>query len=212
MPSYEPSQVIENVEALRQLYGDPSPRALTKELDHLNAHYQLYVQAAPFVVVASAGTNGVDVSPRGDAPGFVRVADERTLMLPDRRGNNRADTLLNIVANPQLSLLFMIPGVGETLRVSGRAQIVIDTDLCQSFAVNEKPPRSVLVVHVERAYFQCQKAFARSGLWQDNTTPERGTAKGQVPTAGQMIEAIDATFDGAAYDKNYPQHIQKTIY
>ena len=212
MTTYEADEVIDSVAALRKLYGDPVPRALTKELDYLNEPYQRFVEAAPFVVVASVGPNGVDVSPRGDAPGFVRIADDRTLVLPDRRGNNRADTLMNIVANPQISLLFMIPGVGETLRVSGRAEIVINQELCRSFTVQEKPARSVLVMHVERVYFQCQKALARSALWQGAVEPERGTAEGQVPTAGQMIQTIDATFDGAQYDENYPQHIQNTIY
>ena len=205
---YTPDAVITDVARLRELYGEPSQRALVKELDHLSEHYRQLIEAAPFLVLASVGPEGVDVSPRGDAPGFVRVVDAQTLMLPDRRGNNRTDSLTNIVRDPGVSLLFLIPGVGETLRVIGRAQVVVEAALCASFAVQGKAPRSVLVIHIEHVYFQCQKALARSRLWQADSQVERST----LPTTGQILGALDEEFDGDDYDRDYAQHMQRTIY
>jgi len=205
---YTPDAVITDVARLRELYGEPSERSLVKELDHLSEHYRQFVEAAPFLGLASVGPEGVDVSPRGDAPGFVRVVDAHTLMLPDRRGNNRTDSLTNIVRDPRVSLLFLIPGVGETLRVIGRAQVVVEPALCASFAMQDKVPRSVLVIHIEHVYFQCQKALARSRLWQADSQVERST----FPTAGQILGALDKEFDGDDYDRDYAQHMQRTIY
>lgn len=206
--SYADDQVITNLEQLNALYGEPSKRALVKELDHLSPHYQAYVANTPFVVVASVAPEGVDISPRGDAPGFVRVVDAHTLMLPDRRGNNRVDTLSNIVRDPRVSLLFLIPGIGESLRVIGRAEIVVDQALCDSFTVQGKAPRSVMVVHVQRAYFQCQKALARSRLWD----PDAQLTRGDVPSAGEMLAALDTEFDGESYDRDYPRYMRETMY
>jgi PPOX class probable FMN-dependent enzyme len=206
MTRYE--AVVKDVSQLREIYGEPSPRSLDKVLDHLSDHYCQFVQAAPFVVLASVGPEGLDTSPRGDDPGFVRVLDANTLVLPDRRGNNRADTLMNIVRDPRVSMLFLIPGVGETLRVIGKAEIVVDKALCDSFAVQGKAPRSVLVVHVEQVYFQCQKALARSKLWRADSQVDRAT----LPSAGQILAGLDEDFDGEAYDRGYPRHMQKTIY
>lgn len=203
------NDTINTVEELEALYGAPVPRSLTKELDHLSAHYRAFVEAAPFVVVASSGPEGLDCTPRGDPAGFVRVCDEHTVMLPDRRGNNRLDTLHNIVRDPRISLLFLIPGVGETLRINGRAKIVTDPDLCASFAMQGKNPVSVLVISIDRVYFQCQKALARSNLWSADAQVPRET----LPTAGQMAEAMsDEPLDGEAYDRGYPEHMKKTIY
>jgi PPOX class probable FMN-dependent enzyme len=201
-------EVIDSVEQLRELYGQPMERALTKELDHVNPLYQQFIEKSPFAVIASVGPEGVDTSPRGDAPGFVRVVDPKTLMLPDRRGNNRADTLTNIVRNPHVSLLFMIPGVGETLRVIGTARLVVRQALCETFAVGEKLPRCIIVVDVHSAYYQCQKALARSRLWDPACHP----AKGQVPSAGEMLSAIDQAFDGPGFDAGYADYMNKTIY
>ena len=163
--SFDATQVIDDLDALRALYGEPSRRSLVKEADYLHPVYRAFVEAAPFVVLASVGASGIDTSPRGDAPGFVHVANERRLMLPDRRGNNRVDTLTNIARDPRVALLFLIPGIGETLRVTGTARIVVDPALCERFTVNGKDPRSVLVIDVEKVFFQCQKALARSRLW-----------------------------------------------
>ena len=208
MIDYDPSSQITTPAALRALYGEASPRALIKELDHVSPHYQQFIEASPFVVVGSVGPEGLDTSPRGDAPGFVQVADSKTLLLPDRRGNNRADTLMNIVRDPRVSLLFLIPGIGETLRVIGQAKIVVDAQLCQQFEVQGKLPRSVMVLAVDKVYFQCQKALTRSQLWQAEAKVDRAT----LPTTGQMISALDDSFDGESYDRNYSEYQKETIY
>jgi hypothetical protein len=200
---------ITTIEQLEALYGAPSQRALLKELDHISLHYRAFIEHSPFVVLATSGPEGLDCSPRGDPAGFVRVVDERTVMIPDRRGNNRTDSLRNIVRDPRVSLLFLIPGVGETLRINGDAAIVTDEALCQSFQMHGKPPRSVLVVAVQRVYFQCQKALARSRLWHADAQVERS----RLPTAGQILQVLSAQdFDAAQYDQGYPAHMRETIY
>src|SRR3712207_5175110 len=152
---------ITTLAELEAVYGTPVEAALVKEKDRIIPEYRALIAASPFVALATRGPEGLDCSPRGDAPGFVRIADERTLLIPDRRGNNRADSLRNIVRDPQVALLFLIPGVGETLRVNGRAAISTEPALLQSFAVDGKAPRSVIVVTIEAVYFQCQKAIVR---------------------------------------------------
>lgn len=201
---------LDSIEALEALYGPPVPRSLTKELDHIAPVYARLIEASPFVVVASVAEEGLDCSPRGDPAGFVRVADEKTVMIPDRRGNNRIDTLRNLVGDPRISLLFMIPGVGETLRINGRAELRTDPDLCESFALQGKTPKCVIVVTVGRIYFQCQKALARSALWDPDARVERSS----LPTAGGILEALstEEPFDGQSYDAGYPEHMKKTIY
>lgn len=208
MIEFDPHAQINSPDQLREVYGEPMPRALIKELDHISEHYKQFIAASPFVVIGSVGPEGLDTSPRGDAPGFVQVADSTTLLLPDRRGNNRTDTLLNIVGDPRVSLLFLIPGVGETLRVIGKAQIVVDAQLSARFEVQGKVPRSVLIISVDRVYFQCQKALVRSRLWQADAQIPRST----LPSTGEMIGALDAEFDGADYDRNYSQHMRDSLY
>src|SRR5215475_10808734 len=154
--------LVTSTEALESIYGAPSGAAVVKELDHVNPHYRAFIEAAPFCAMATSGPDGLDCTPRGDPPGFVRVRDEKTLLIPDRRGNNRIDSLRNLVTDPRVALLFLIPGCGETLRVNGRAAISTDPKLTQSFIVECKTPRSVIVVTVERAYYQCPKAIVRS--------------------------------------------------
>ncbi|MGE8358525.1 pyridoxamine 5'-phosphate oxidase family protein [Pseudomonas sp.] len=200
---------INTLEQLDALYGQPHERSLRKELDHLSAPYQELVRAAPFVVLATAGPDGLDCSPRGDAPGFVQVLDERTLLLPDRPGNNRIDSLRNIVADPRVALLFMIPGVGESLRVNGRASISLDPALLEACAVQGKLPRSVLRVTVERCYFQCSKAIVRSRLWD----PEQQVDRSQLPSAADMIKAVsDADFDAVSYERDLQLRIKNGLY
>jgi PPOX class probable FMN-dependent enzyme len=200
---------VSSVAQLEALYGEPSPRALAKEVNRVIAPYRAFIAQSPFVLVASGGPEGLDCSPRGDAPGFVRVVDERTLQLPDRRGNNRIDTLRNLVVDPRIALLFLVPGVGETLRVFGTARIDADPDLCASFAVNGKVPRTVIEVSVGSVYFQCQKALVRSKLWH----PESQVPRSRVPSAGEMLKAVcDETFDASAYDRDYPGYMKNTIY
>src|SRR5215207_4722256 len=149
---------VTSVEQLETLYGLPSGAAVVKEIDHINPEYRAFIEAAPFFALSTCGPEGVDCSPRGDDPGFVRVADEKTLLIPDRRGNNRIDSLRNIVRDPRVSLLFLIPGIGETIRVIGTAAIWTDPALLESFVFAGKTPRSVIAVSVETAYFQCAKA------------------------------------------------------
>lgn len=203
---------ITSIEALNEIYGKPAETSLWKEIDHINEHYQLFIEASPFLVLATYGQKGVDCSPRGDPAGFIRVLDRKTLLIPDRRGNNRLDSLRNIVGNPEVGLIFLVPNAGETIRVSGVAEILIDKKLCQSFAMKGKPANSVLKVTVEKAYFQCQKALARSKLWQSSSYPERA----ELPTAGEMVEQFSkdkaTEFDGEAYDRDYPERMKRTIY
>lgn len=200
---------IEDEAALHALYGAPMPSSIAKEIDHVDAHYAALVAASPFCAIASAGPGGLDVSPRGDGPGFVAVADSKTLLLPDRRGNNRADTLKNIVADPRVALLFLIPGVGETLRVNGTARISIDPDLCRRFAMDGKPARSVLVVAVERVFFQCARAIVRADLWN----PAKHVARTALPSTGTILEALArGAIDAKTYDAELPKRLSSELY
>jgi uncharacterized protein len=201
---------ITSVEDLDALYGPVGEASVVKETGRIIPEYRALIEAAPFAVLATRGPGGLDCSPRGDAPGFVRVADETTLLLPDRRGNNRVDSLKNILlSDPQVALLFLIPGIGETLRVNGRAAISADPALCESFTVQGKAPRSVLVITVDRVYFQCQKALVRSKLWDPASRIERSA----LPSTGTMIAALSqGTVDGEAFDRAYPERLRQTIY
>ena len=204
------SHTIATTEELERVYSDaPYGPAVFKETDRITAQYRKLIEAAPFVVVATSGPEGLDCSPRGDPPGFVRVADEHTIVIPDRRGNNRIDTLRNLVRDPRIALLFLIPGVGETMRINGRAQISTDPKLTESFVINGKTPRSVLVVTVERAYFQCTKAIIRSKLWDPASIVDRKT----LPTPGAILaELTDGKMGGPEHDRLAPQRIKETIY
>jgi PPOX class probable FMN-dependent enzyme len=195
--------------ALRELYGEISEGAIAKEIDYVHPHYRAMIEASPFMVMATCGPEGLDVSPRGDPPGFVVVEDERTLLIPDRRGNNRADSLNNLIADPRIALLFLIPGVGETLRVNGRAEISIDPTLLARFPAQGKLPRSVIVVHVERVYFQCPKALVRSDLWN----PAKHIERRSLPSSGTILADITrGRLGGAEYDAAYPARLKATIY
>lgn len=202
------SQKITNVEQLEALYGEPVKIALQKEIDFINDHYRRFIEASPFCILATNGAKGIDCSPRGDPAGFVRIIDEKHILLPDRRGNNRLDSLKNIVQNPQVGLIFLVPNAGEAIRIAGRAEIIVDEELNASFAMNGKPASSVLSISVDKIYFQCQKAIARSSLWKPETYP----ARSELPTAGQMAKEFDKTFDAEAYDKAYPERLKRTIY
>lgn len=200
---------LDSIEALEAHYGAPLQRSLDKELGHISDLYRQFIERSPFVVLATSGPEGLDCSPRGDPPGFVRVVDKRRVLLPDRRGNNRIDSLRNIVRDPRISLLFMIPGIGETLRINGHAELLADHDLCRSFAMGDKVPRCVISVTVDRIYYQCQKALHRSRLWD----PAAFAARDEVPTAGAMLKAtVSGDFDAESYDNDYPEHMARTIY
>ncbi len=201
--------IIDSIDALEQIYGESPEAALKKEIGHISEQYRAFIEAAPFVVVATVGPEGLDCSPRGDPAGFVRVIDEHTVMIPDRRGNNRVDSLRNIVRDPRISLLFLIPGVGETIRINGTAQISADPDLCASFAMQGKNPSSVIVVTVGSIYYQCPKALVRSKLWDPATLIPRN----QLPTSGDILQAItEGEIDAATYDRAYPQRLKDTMY
>ena len=194
---------------LAERYGAPSENAVVKELDRLIPEYRAFIEASPFLTLASAGPDGLDCTPRGDAAGFVRIVDDRTLMIPDRRGNNRVDSLSNILHDPRVGLLFLIPGCGETIRVNGRAAISVDPDLLAGFAVDGQAPRSVLVVAIERVYFQCAKAIIRSELWN----PERHVARAELPSPGRIMKACSAgRMDAAAIDQAYPKRLAETLW
>ncbi|MBN0980491.1 pyridoxamine 5'-phosphate oxidase family protein [Pseudomonas hygromyciniae] len=201
--------MLTTLEQLETLYGLPHERALRKEIAFLNEDYQAMVRASPLVIVSSCGPDGIDGSPRGDVPGFVRIIDERTLAIPDRPGNNRLDTLRNLLVDPRIALLFIIPGIGETLRVNGRAQICIEPGLLESFAVNGKPARSVIVVQVDAAYFHCSKAFVRSDCWNPDKHVERST----LPSAGAIHKRLnDGQFDAETYDREMPERVKNSLY
>jgi PPOX class probable FMN-dependent enzyme len=203
---------IATIAELESLYGFPVGAAVLKEIDYVSEHYRAFIEASPFMILATSGEEGLDCSPRGDPKGFVRVHDEKTLMIPDRRGNNRIDSLRNIVRDPRVALLFLIPGIGETMRVNGRAKIVADPALLETFAMEGKTPKSVIVVTVESIYPQCQKALVRSKLWARETQIPRAA----LPTVGEMMQTLAPTknekFDGAAYDAAYPERLKQTIY
>jgi PPOX class probable FMN-dependent enzyme len=204
---------ITTIEELEAIYGprpskqtDPS---IVKEVDFITAHYRTLIEASPFAVLATAGPEGLDCSPRGDRPGFVRIVDDKTLMLPDRRGNNRVDSLRNIVRDPRVALLFMIPGSGTTLRLNGRGHLITDAEVLASFAMEGKLPRTVIVIKVEAVYFQCARAIVRSELWN----PERRVDPDTLPSPGQILaELSDNRAGGEAYDREWPARAKKSLW
>jgi len=200
---------IRDEAALDALYGAPPPGAIAKEIDYLHPHYQAMIAASPFMAMATSGPGGLDCSPRGDPAGFVHVLDIRTLLIPDRRGNNRADSLRNLIHDPRIALLFLIPGVGETLRVNGCGVISTDPDLRARFEFGGTLPRSVIVVTVERVYFQCPKALVRSELWN----PEKRVERRSLPSTGTILADITAgRVGGEQYDREYPDRLRRTLY
>lgn len=201
--------VIATIEALEAIYGAPNESSTVKEADWITPQYRALIEASPFVALATAGPEGLDCSPRGDDGPVVRIENERTVLMPDRRGNNRCDSLRNIVRDPRVALLFLIPGSGNTLRINGRAEISVAPDLLASFAVKGQAPRSVVVITVETVYFQCARAIVRSELWN----PERHVDPAILPTAGQILEErSEARVDGAAYDAEWPGRAAKSLW
>ena len=171
--------------------------------------YRALIEASPFAILATVGPGGLDASPRGDPPGFVAVENEKTLLLPERRGNNRIDSLRNIVVDPRVALLFLIPGVGETLRVNGRASISTEPALLQRFVMAGQLPKCVLVIEVDAAYFQCARALQRSKLWHPGAP---GTLR-SVPSPGSMLAALsDSAIDGEQYDRDLSERQRSTLY
>ena len=205
-------EVIGSEADLRARYRAPSELAIKKQLDHLDHNCRRFIALSPFLCLATAGEKGTDTSPRGDAPGFVEVVDDRTLLIPDRPGNNRLDSLANIVRNPRVGLLFLIPGVTEMLRVNGRAMIVTRPRILERFAVNGRAPASVILVETEEVFLHCSKALIRSRLWQEDAKVDRKV----LPSLGRMIaEAADhspAAATVADYDARIEKSIEEALY
>lgn len=203
------ARYIESVGQLEALVGTPGEASIRKESSVLVPAYKAMIAASPFVVLATNGPSGLDASPRGDRAGFVECADDRTILLPERPGNRRVDSLRNLLADPRLALLFLIPGIGETLRVTGRAQISLDPALLDRFEVEGKRPVCVLEISVDAVYFQCARAVLRANLW----SPPDADIRERVPTPGAILAALsDGAIDGCRYDLELPARQRKTLY
>jgi PPOX class probable FMN-dependent enzyme len=201
--------VIETIEQLEAIYGLPHATATVKVADRVTPLYRVLIEKSPFVSLATSGPEGLDCSPRGDLPGFVRIHDEKTLMMPDRRGNNRCDSLRNIVRDPRIALLFLIPGSGSTLRVNGRGYVSAEPELLASFKMDGKVPRTVIVMNVDEMYFQCGRAIVRSDLWN----PEKRVDPATLPTPGQILaEMSEHTVGGEKYDREWPERARQSMW
>jgi PPOX class probable FMN-dependent enzyme len=202
--------IIASVEQLETIYGRPNETSTVKIARHVTPSYRALIDSSPFVALATSGPEGLDCSPRGDLAGFVvRVHDEKTLMMPDRRGNNRIDSLRNIVRDPRVALLFLIPGSGSTLRVNGRAHVSVDAALLASFAMDGKAPRSVIVLSVDEIYFQCARAIVRSDLWN----PDKRVDPKSLPTPGEILaEMSENRVGGEDYDKAWPERARRSLW
>jgi PPOX class probable FMN-dependent enzyme len=201
--------IIATIEQLEAIYGQPNEASTVKVADRVTAQYRRLIDKSPFAALATCGPEGLDCSPRGDLTGLVRIHDDKTLMMPDRRGNNRVDSLRNIVRDPRVALLFLIPGSGSTLRVNGRAQVSADPDLLASFAVDGKTPRTVIVMTVEEIYFQCARAIVRSDLWN----PDRRVDPTELPTPGQILaDMSENRVGGATYDREWPERARNSLW
>ena len=201
--------VVTTVEQLEAIYGVTNDASTVKVAHHVTPLYRVFIEKSPFAALATIGPEGIDCSPRGDLSGFVRIHDTKTLMLPDRRGNNRIDSLRNIVRDPRVALMFLIPGCGNAIRVNGRAHISVDAKLLASFKVDGKAPRSVMVMTVEEIYFQCARAIVRSELWN----PDRRIDPRTLPTPGQILAEMSAnTVGGEEYDRIWPERAAATMW
>lgn len=201
--------IVKHEDALKQLYGVPSDASIEKEVDYIHPHYRRFIEASPFFVLATSGTFGLDASPRGDKPGFVQVENEKTLLIPDRRGNNRIDSLRNILQNPEVALFFLIPGIGESLRVNGKAQISADPELHARFEMENKIPATVIIIHVEKVFFQCARAIQRSGLWDASSQ----IARDRLPSTGTILEDLSSQrITASLYDQDLYARQKSTLY
>lgn len=203
------TNTITTLADLEALYGEVGEASIAKETNRIVPVYRALIEASPFATLATRGPDGLDCSPRGDGPGFIHVVDDKTLILPDRRGNNRIDSLKNVLHDPHVALLFLIPGIGETLRVNGRAVISTDPKLLAPFAIDEKAPRSVLVIDVDTVFFQCSRAVVRADLWNS----DKHVSRKSLPSAGQILAALsDDRLGGEPYDKALPERVKTTLY
>jgi len=201
--------IIATIRDLEAIYGQPNEASTVKVATRITPPYRVLIDKSPFAALATCGPEGLDCSPRGDLPGFVRVHDDKTLMMPDRRGNNRIDSLRNIVRDPRVALLFLIPGSRSTLRVNGRAQVSVDSDLLTSFAIDGKAPRTVIVMTVVEIYFQCARAIVRSDLWN----PDKRIDPKSLPTPGQILaDMSENRVGGDDYDRAWPERARQSLW
>ncbi|MCX8999831.1 pyridoxamine 5'-phosphate oxidase family protein [Rhizobiaceae bacterium BDR2-2] len=200
--------IIRTIDELHALYGVPGEAALVKVRPALTAEYRRMIEASPFLALATVGPEGLDCSPRGDDDSVVRIADDRTLLLPDWRGNNRVDSLANIVRDPRVALMFLIPGSNSVLRVNGTAVVSVDQALLESFEVDGRHPRSVVVTTIGEVYFQCARAVMRAALWN----PERAVPADSLPSAGEMLKGAKADFDAETYDREWPERARNSMW
>ena len=200
---------IESVEELEAIYGFPAETSTVKVATALTPQYRELIEASPFAALATCGPESLDCSPRGDAQRVVYIDDDKTLHLPDRRGNNRIDSLRNLVRDPRVALLFLLPGCGTTIRVNGNAEVTADADLLGRYAVKSKAPRTVIVITIDEVYFQCARAVVRSELWN----PDRFLDPAELPTPGQILDCqSDHQIDGREYDRQWPDRAQKSLW
>ncbi|MFL0691216.1 MAG: pyridoxamine 5'-phosphate oxidase family protein [Agrobacterium tumefaciens] len=200
--------VITTIEDLKAIYGEAGEASTAKVTAFLTPAYRSMIERSPFVALATVGPEGLDCSPRGDRGAVVRIEDDRTLALPDWRGNNRVDSLLNIVRDPRVALMFLIPGSNSVMRINGRAVVSVAPELLESFEMDGRHPRSVVVVTIEEAYFQCARAVMRAELWN----VERQVASNDLPTPGDMLKAAKQDFDRETYDREWPERAAKTMW
>jgi PPOX class probable FMN-dependent enzyme len=201
---------IENQTELEAIYSAaPALASTAKVADHITPAYRKLIEHSPFVALATNGPDGLDCSPRGDVDAVVRVIDEKHIAMPDRRGNNRIDSLRNIVADPRVALLFLLPGSGTTLRINGLARLTSDEDLCKSFETEDKLPRCVIIIQVEAIYFQCARAVIRAGLWDSS----RHIAPDKIPSPGEILDGMtDGNIDGKTYDAEWPSRAKASMW
>jgi PPOX class probable FMN-dependent enzyme len=201
--------IIATAEQLEAIYGVPGAASTVKVADRVTPLYRVLIEKSPFAALATSGPEGLDCSPRGDLPGFVRIHDETTLMMPDRRGNNRIDSLRNIVRDPRIALLFLIPGSGSTLRINGNAHVSDDPELLASFRIEGKAPRTVIVMTVSEIYFQCARAIVRSDLWN----PDKRLDPKSLPTPGEILASMsENTVGGESYDREWPERARNSMW
>jgi len=201
--------IVTTIDELEAIYGFPGETTTAKVADRVTPSYRALIERSPFAVLATCGPEGLDCSPRGDVAGFVRIHDEKTLMMPDRHGNNRIDSLRNIVRDPRIALLFLIPGSGNTLRLNGRAFVSVDFELLSSFEMDGKAPRSVIVITIEEVYFQCARAILRSDLWN----PDKRVDPKSLPTPGRILaEMSDDRIGGEDYDRAWPERARRSLW
>jgi PPOX class probable FMN-dependent enzyme len=203
------TSIIATIGQLEAIYGQPNEASTVKVADRITPQYRVLIEKSPFAALATCGPEGLDCSPRGDLPGFVRIHDEKTLMMPDRLGNNRVDSLRNIVRDPRVALLFLIPGSGSTLRINGHARVSDDADLLASFGMDGKAPRTVIVMTVGEIYFQCARAIVRSDLWN----PDKRVDPKSLPTPGQILaEMSENRVGGEEYDRERPSRARNWLW